>query len=98
MTDEKRRPGGDPGAPQESLDRQPVDASSIADIAPLRRRRHAAQRLPVLRCGCGDPWHPEPLAPSERNLIASRAAWHHLRAVGLLSEVSVRVLAEAVIE
>ena len=70
--------------------------TDTADLpAQLRRRRAASRRLPVLDCGCGDPWHAGHLEASPRNIQAARAAWWHLREFGLLSEDSERVLAES---
>ncbi len=66
----------------------------VADDIPrqLRRRRDAGLRLPPLDDGHRDPW----LAPRPPlSATSARAAWLHLRDLGLMSEVVDRVLREA---
>ncbi len=71
-----------------------TDAATVpqADDIPtqLHRRREASLRLPPLNNGLRDPW----LAPREPLSVESaRAAYAHLQACGLLSELVVDVLA-----
>lgn len=99
MSTQKRRPGDKPGAahPTTSGAAGHLSVADTADVpVQLRRRRAAAQRLPILDCGCGDPWHHIPLPPSQRNLLAARRAWWHLMEHGLRSDLTDAVLAEAV--
>ncbi len=60
--------------------------------AQLRRRRDASLRLPPLPDGRRDPW-PPPRPPL--SVASARAAWAHLHALGLMSELVDRVLREA---
>ncbi len=60
--------------------------------AQIRRRREASRRLPPLADGLRDPWTaPRPPLSVE----SARAAWAHLYALGLMSELSDRVLRES---
>ncbi|HKS47370.1 MAG TPA: hypothetical protein VJT49_20115 [Amycolatopsis sp.] len=100
MQTDETRPAGECRAGHEITAGDGRSGAIVTDTvdlpAQLRRRRAASRRLPVLDCGCGDPWHAEPLPPSPRNVQASRRAWWHLKELGLLSEDSERVLAESV--
>lgn len=51
----------------------------------LRRRRESTYRLPVLECGCADPWtcHHHDGEPSAAMIDAARAAAEHLLGTGL---------------
>jgi hypothetical protein len=60
-----------------------------------RRRREAALRMPVLDCGCRDPWHPctcsqSPL--SEKMVDAGAQAARHLLEVGFVPLLEVDTL------
>jgi hypothetical protein len=88
MTPTKQSPpGGDPSGDQRTND------SSAELTAPhrhalygaLHRRREASWRLPVLACGCSDPWPcrcSDP-PPSAKMLDAATDAAGHLLACGL---------------
>lgn len=57
----------------------PSTAADVEQTTPLRRRRAASQRLPVLPCGRSDPWHYDP--PTSPGYAD---AAHHLLGHGLL--------------
>ncbi len=92
MTREMTRPGGAP-TPNRAAEQSITDANTVpvADDIPaqLRRRRNAALRLPPLEDGRRDPWL-GPRRPLSRQ--SARAAYFHLEACGLLSELVVDVL------
>ncbi len=76
----------------------PADASATLPAAgdisvQLERRRFASRRLPPLDDGQRDPW----MAPrSALSVESARAAYFHLEACGLLSELVVDALARQI--
>uniref|UniRef100_A0A5Q5BKW4 Uncharacterized protein n=2 Tax=unclassified Mycobacterium TaxID=2642494 RepID=A0A5Q5BKW4_MYCSS len=67
---------------------EPHHAAGTADyIAGLRRRRAATYRLPVLACGCADPWtcrhHTKHGSVTDQFVDGYRDAAEHLLASGL---------------
>lgn len=69
---QSRRPGEVDGS---SIHQGSGDSSECSHVSrQLRRRRAAAQRLPVLTSGHADPWQPARAAPSEVQIHAAAAA------------------------
>lgn len=100
MSAEERRPRqGNQRAAESDHQGSGITASVTppGDIGLDRRRRAVSRRMAPLGCGHADPLdHLAAVTPSPRNTEAARRAWHHLRDLGLLSELSEAVLAEAV--
>lgn len=97
----QKRPGAAAGGTGPRNDHQgsgiTASVTPPGDIGLDRRRRAVSRRMAPLPCGHADPLdHLAAVTPSPRNTEAARRAWHHLRDVGLLSELSEAVLAEAV--
>ncbi len=92
----ERRPHGETGAQESTATTTESKVTRSFDIetpAALRRRREASYRKPILSSGYHDPL--DELARNwPRDPDASRAAWHHLNDLGLMSDVVERVLVE----
>ncbi len=94
MTPDTKRPAQRANAARAIVRVPTTDITTIpaADGIPaqLRRRREASLRLPPLADGLRDPWT---AARPPLSVESARAAYFHLEACGLLSELVVDVLA-----
>ncbi len=83
------RPAQRANAVQARVEVATTDKTTLAaadDVpAQLRRRREASLRLPPLLDGVRDPWLSAPRRPLSRE--SALAAWGHLAALGLGSDV-----------
>ena len=80
------------GRPGEKAAYETESANSTV-VSQLKRRREASRRLPVLSNGYRDPMD-ELASDWPSNTNASRAAWHHLNDLGLMSDLVESVLFE----